>query len=260
MDQNNHFSQYASAIRNLNLGSISHAGQIPSTFLLGQDRDLASYYIPFDIVNAGAKVVLVGITPGFTQWKNAMQEAQKQLASGAPLDVAHAAAKQTGGFSGALRPNLIALLDSIGLHGLLKVTSCDSLFGSNYSLVQTTSILRHPIFVGGKNYSGTPHMVKTPFLRHQILDHFAKEAAKMKNPLYIPLGPKVSKGLAWLAAEGVIKSDRILDGLPHPSGANAERIAYFLGRKKKEALSVKTNPALLDFLREKLVSQVAYLK
>jgi hypothetical protein len=29
----------------------------------------------------------------------------------------------------------------------------------------------------------------------------------------------------------------VLVGLPHPSGANAERIAFFLGRKAQHALS-----------------------
>jgi hypothetical protein len=45
----------------------------------------------------------------------------------------------------------------------------------------------------------------------------------------------------------------VLNGLPHPSGANAERIAYFLGKKAKESLSVKTNPATLDSAKCKLI-------
>ncbi|WP_303045736.1 hypothetical protein [Turicimonas muris] len=38
----------------------------------------------------------------------------------------------------------------------------------------------------------------------------------------------------------------MLPQIPHPSGANAERIAYFLGKKKKEDLSAKTNPDKID--------------
>ena len=34
--------------------------------------------------------------------------------------------------------------------------------------------------------------------------------------------------------------------MPHPSDSNAERIAYFLGRKPREALSNKTNPDKYD--------------
>lgn len=59
--------------------------------------------------------------------------------------------------------------------------------------------------------------------------------------------------------EGALASDVVLDGLPHPSGANAERIAYFLGRKAREALSPKTSPAGLDAARDRLRAQVAAL-
>jgi hypothetical protein len=156
MDAKNHFSQYALAIRSLDLRAVTGANSIPKEFLLDQHGKLTAHYIPFDRVNAAAKVVLVGITPGFTQWKNAMMEAQRQLLAGAALDVAHLAAKQTGGFSGAMRPNLIHLLDRIGMHQWLRIDSCSSLFGRHYSLVQTTSILRHPVFIDGANYNGTP--------------------------------------------------------------------------------------------------------
>ncbi|CAB3804771.1 hypothetical protein [Pararobbsia alpina] len=71
--------------------------------------------------------------------------------------------------------------------------------------MQTTSILRHPVFVDGANYNGTPNMVRTPFLLQ----------------------------LEWFEKRGLIPAGRILHGLPHPSGANAERIAYFLGRKAR---------------------------
>lgn len=58
---------------------------------------------------------------------------------------------------------------------------------------------------------------------------------------------------------GVIQRERVLEGLPHPSGSNAERIAYFLGRKNRGALSSKTNPEKLDRAREVLRRQVARL-
>jgi hypothetical protein len=112
--ENNLFSKYASSIRALNLEKISNAQSIPSDFLLGKDGELSTHYIPFDYVNTKAKVVLVGITPGFTQWKNAMIEAQKQLLSGASENSAWIAAKRTGAFSGTMRNNLINLLDAIG--------------------------------------------------------------------------------------------------------------------------------------------------
>jgi len=259
MDNTNRFAHFAPAIQALELDRINQPSDIPASFLLGQNGPLTSHYIPFDYVNSTARLVLVGITPGFTQWKNAMREAQQQLRAGASTDTAHLAAKRTGAFSGAMRPNLIALLDHIGLHRWLGLTSCDALFSSAGHLVQTTSILRHPVFVDGANYNGTPSMVRTPFLQQQIEAHFAKEAQTLDRAVFVPLGPKLSDGLDWLASRGVIPADRILHGLPHPSGANAERIAYFLGRKPREELSAKTNASKLDEVRVNIQQRVLAL-
>jgi hypothetical protein len=60
----------------------------------------------------------------------------------------------------------------------------------------------------------------------------------------------------FLAARGVIETRKILDGLPHPSGANAERIACFLGTKSPEAASPKTDAHRLIAARENLRQQV----
>lgn len=259
MDNTSRFAHFAPAIQALALDRIDQPSEIPASFQLCQDGPLTSHYIPFDYVNPSARLVLVGITPGFTQWKNAMREAQRQLAAGTSLNAAHLAAKRTGAFSGAMRPNLIALLDHIGLHRWLGLASCDALFGAASHLVQTTSILRHPVFVDGQNYNGTPSMVRLPFLREQIEAHFAEEARTLDNAVFVPLGPKVSEGLDWLAKRGVIPADRILHGLPHPSGANAERIAYFLGRKDGDRLSAKTNAEKLDEVRQELRSRVLQL-
>jgi len=57
----------------------------------------------------------------------------------------------------------------------------------------------------------------------------------------------------------VLAADRILHGIPHPSGANAERIAYFLGRKDEAALSRQTNGAQIDADRLALRAKMAAL-
>jgi len=51
----------------------------------------------------------------------------------------------------------------------------------------------------------------------------------------------------------------VLMGLPHPSGANAERIAYFLGRKERALLSAKTAPENIEAARARLSEQIAAL-
>lgn len=254
------FTRYANAIRTLEVNKLTPGSPLPADFLLAQDDRLASYYTPFDVVNQQAKVVLVGITPGFTQWRNAMAEAQAQLVRGASPEQALTAAKASGAFSGTMRPNLVALLDAIGLHQWLKVPSASALFDSHPHLLQSTSIVRHATFVGAENYNGTPDMTRTPLLQRMLLEHFAQEAAQLPQAVFIPLGPKVAKGLEWLAARGAIDPSRVLAGLPHPSGANAERVAYFLGRKAKAALSPKTNPETLDQARSTLTAQLARLR
>lgn len=260
MDYTTHLEKFAAIIQATDFQAIKDVAQIPAAFRLAQDGGITSHYTPFEHINATAKVVLVGITPGFTQWKNAMCAAQAELAVGSGAEKVLQTAKLTGAFSGAMRPNLVRLLDRIGVHLWLGLESCDSLFTHHAHWVQSTSILRHAIHVAGKNYSGTPNMVRQPMLQQQMLDHFAPEARALHNAVYIPLGPNVSKGLDWLARKGVIASDRILHGLPHPSGANAERIAYFLGRKPAEQLSGKTNVGKLDAMRESLTAQVLALR
>lgn len=250
------FDRYADAIRRLDLAAIATSRDIPEQFLLARDGRYSSHYIPFESVNLGARVVVVGISPGFVQWKNAMREAQRQMALGADRDTLLRAARQAGAFSGAIRPNFVALLDAIGVQRWLGIASCATLFDLDADLVHIGAILRHPVFVDGKNYSGTPAMPRHAFLREETLRWFAHEAAALPDALYIPMGASVSEGLDWLAGQGIVKPERILHGLPHPSGANAERVAYFLGRKERAALSSKTNGAQLDAARQALLVQM----
>lgn len=253
------FDHYLPAIRQLDLAAIASPADMPAPFLLGREGRYSSWYIPFESVNRDARLVIVGISPGFVQWKNAMREAQRQLDAGASVEDTLRAARLTGAFSGAIRPNFVALLDAIGVQRWLGIASCATLFDADARLVQVSAILRHPVFVDGKNYSGTPAMPRHAFLREQVLRYFAHEAALLPDALYIPMGASVSEGLDWLAAQGVIDAGRILHGLPHPSGANAERVAYFLGRKSQEALSSKTNGPQLDAARLRLLEQIRSL-
>ncbi len=253
------FDRYADAIRALDVTGIAAPADIPEHFLLAHAGRYRSYYIPFESVNRTARVVVVGISPGFVQWKNAMREAQRQMAQGSTRDEVLRAARQAGAFSGAIRPNFVALLDAIGVQRWLGIASCATLFNADASLVHIGAILRHPVFVDGKNYSGTPAMPRHAFLRDETLRYFAHEAAMLPDALYIPMGASVGEGMDWLAAQGILTASRILHGLPHPSGANAERVAYFLGRKERSALSSKTNGAQLDAARQVLQAQMADL-
>jgi hypothetical protein len=255
------FPQFRDLIRALDPDGIAAPGAIPPEFLLARAQSLSVHYIPFDYVNRAARVVVVGITPGFVQWKNAIRTAHRQLVAG-ELDDEEVlrCAKYTGAFSGAIRPNLVALLDHVGLQRWLGIASCATLFGEHAHLMHVTAALRHPVFKDGVNYNGAaPDMLATPLLQRQILDYFAHEAALLPDALFVPLGPKVGLALDWLAARGAVDAHRILHGLPHPSGANAERIAYFLGRKEKATLSSRTNGDRIDADRTTLLARMAAL-
>src|SRR5689334_17234620 len=123
------FADFADLIAATDVATIATPAQIPDAFLLARAGRITAHYIPFDYVNPAARVVVVGISPGFVQWKNAMRAAQHGLREGLPLAALLRAAKYTGAFSGAIRPNLVALLDSVGLQRWLGIASCASLFG-----------------------------------------------------------------------------------------------------------------------------------
>lgn len=253
------FEQFSPVIRSLSAAELNGAPSLNTKLCLARDGNIEVCYAPFEFVNPMARVVIVGITPGRTQMLNALKEARRQLDQGADAITCLIAAKQTGGFSGAMRPNLIELLDCIGIHSWLGIRSCAELFGGSSRLVQTASVLRNPVFINGDNYNGTPNMTKHPFLREQLLSNFGKDIKALPNAVFVPLGDKVGDALQFLSKQGLLDRDRIIDGLPHPSTANAERIAYFLGKKRREALSVKTNPEKIDMARKEIMSRVMSL-
>lgn len=247
------FAKYAAAVRNY------RGDPLDPSLLLDKNGDLCVQYAPFEWVNHRARVVLVGITPGKVQAANALQEAKAAMLTEASEEETLRRARATGAFSGAMRPNLISLLDSIGLQNWLGVGSCGDLFGSASNLMQTASVLQFPVFLRGENYNGTPDPTKHPLLRRMLIDYFGQMAATLPNAVFVPLGPVPSKAMDWLASQGRMSGSQVLHGLPHPSGANAERIAYFLGRKAESELSGKTDPAKLDAAKALLIAKVAAL-
>lgn len=121
-------------------------------------------------------------------------------------------------------------------------------------------MLRNPVFLRGGNYNGTPSMTKTPLLREQLMRHFAEDAQHWRNAVFVPLGDKAADALNFLSGQGIVSMSQVLAGLPRPSGANAERIAYFLGTKARLALSPKTDPGRLDLARTQLQTQARGLR
>lgn len=227
--------------------------------VLNREDPFSVTYAPFDHVNRNARVVLVGITPGRSQAINALEAARLKLVAGGDIDAASKTAKETASFSGPMRPNLVNMLDHIGLHRWLGIRSSMDLFSANAGLVHYTSALRYPVYNKGENYSGSSRITAHPLLRRCVRDYLGSEADALPNAVWVPLGPWPAMALDLLVREGRLDPAKVLDGLPHPSGANAERISYFLGRKPRDLLSNKTNPDQIDAARARLMSRIAGL-
>lgn len=246
------FDQFAPAIR-----AGAHADD--ARLRLAAEGNLEVFYAPFEAVNPEARLVLVGITPGRVQSTNALAEAKRQVDAGASSADAMRRAKQVGAFSGPMRANLVALLDHIGLARWLGMATCAQLFADKAALLQTASVLQFPVFLDGENYNGNPDPMRSPMLRRMVSEHFGRLGKDLPRAVFVPLGPVPTKVMDALVKDGHFRAEQVLPGLPHPSGANAERIQYFLGRKSAALLSAKTNAASLDAAREQLRSKVSLL-
>jgi hypothetical protein len=253
------FFRFADVIMGASESEIAADVTLNGRLLLAQENSLSISYAPFDHIQHGARLAIVGITPGAQQARNALLEARRQLIAGNDQPAALKAAKSFASFSGPMRSNLIAMLDHVGLNHWMGVLSTAEVWNSRPDLVHFTSALRYPVFVGGENYSGAPSMIATPILREALIRNLGEEATALPDAVWVPLGPKATEGLGLLVKLGLLSADRLLSGLPHPSGANAERIAYFLGRKDRASLSIKTSPDAIEVSRMRLFNQIAGL-
>lgn len=214
--------------------------------LMEKDQDIRIYYAPFEYINPKARVAFVGITPGPTQMVNANSEARRALCAGMSDIEAVKAAKDTAAFSGEpMRGNLIRQLEHWGFHEWLGVPSAAAFFGQSRNLVQTTSLLRYPVFVDDADYRGTPHMWKSPLLRQHLISHFVSEVQSLPDAVFVGLGPQVQRVLDTLVHEGILPLNRVIGGMLHPSGNCTYRINYLVGARSGPVPHA-TNPMPYD--------------
>jgi len=233
--------KYASAIS----GAMPPVVRDPR-LLMDVSGDVKIYYAPFEYINPHARIVLVGITPGPTQMVNANNEARRALQSGMSSAQAIQAAKSVGAFSGEpLRSNLINQLNHWGFHKWLGLSDSADLFSASRHLVQTTSLLQYPVFVRDEDYRGTPDMTKHPLLRKYLLGNFVVEVEELKNAVFVGLGPQVQKVLDSLIQERILKPNRVIGGMLHPSGNCTYRINYLIG-DRSAPVPYATNPLPYD--------------
>jgi len=238
---------YTEAIRSLPNGKeLTRQDLLTSAFRLYETGKLAIYYAPFDVLNKAARVVILGITPGWTQMEIAYREFRSALGQGSTVIEASQRAKEKASFAGGMRRNLTAILDEIGLPSTLGIKSCEELFNDARHLVHTTSAIRYPVFVNGRNYTGhSPGPLKHPELRRYVEHVLPNELRSVPQALIVPLGKCVASIIEHLIENGEIDPRNCLLGFPHPSGANGHRHREF--REGRRLLS-KTVEAWFSLL------------
>lgn len=203
--------------------------------LIVKDGDLSIYYAPHnEYINNKAKIIIVGITPGWTQMKIAYEYFLKGLAAGKDLNQIVEATKKAASFSGTMRYNLISMLDECGIDKAIGTKSSSALFGEERHILHTTSIIKYPVFFRGKNYTGhQPPIQTSSSLSEYAYCVFPEELKQIERPaLIVPLGKSVGEVFSVLVKEGKLQEHFILEDFPHPSGANGHRKKQFSTRKK----------------------------
>lgn len=224
------FERYEASIRSLPFNTTLTKEQLlVDDFLLQRAENIEMYFAPHnEYLNPRARVLIVGITPGWTQMKLAFRTARLHLEQGLSTEEVCKKVKTAARFVGVMRKNLADMLNALELHKYLGIDTSEELFGDNQELVHTTSVLRYPVFVAKKNYTGhTPGLLSTPLLRGFALQSVTGEIRHLHRPLIIPLGKTVEAVMRVLTADGLIDPGQCLWGFPHPSGANGHRHKQF---------------------------------
>ena len=213
---------------------------VPSEFVLHKNGTLSVVWAPVDYINKGARIAIVGITPGWQQAQVAYKVAQQALKGGLSYIDACACAKGQAAFAGAMRKNLVAMLDEIGVASVLGIASTVDLFSGLHPDLHTTSALRYPVFHNNKNYTGhTPNLLKNDYLRSMVESLLLEELMAVSPVLVVPLG-KAANECVRHALTICQANVSLLNKFPHPSGANAHRVRQFNEQKKALANTVDT--------------------
>lgn len=226
------FDKYCDDIEKLN--SFEKEDILNKKFELFSNNNMKIYYAPHnEIINEKAKIFIVGITPGWTQTSIAYRTAHEGLTKHLDYERIKKECKRNSRFAGSMRKNLIEMLDDLQLNKKLHIDSCLELFKNRDELLHTTSIIPYPVFINGKNYTGSsPKILDSEILKEYLENYFYKEVEKLSKTLIIPLGKAVEEVLELMISDNLIKREQCLLGFPHPSGANGHRKIQFENNKE----------------------------
>lgn len=233
---NSLFGQYKDKIKNLS--KTDKENILNPQFELFNSSDLTIYYAPHnEYINEKAKILIVGITPGWSQTQCAFQTAKSGIEDKLTDEEICFQCKMNSRFAGTMRKNLISMLDELKLQKQLMLPTCQTLFDAKNRLLHTTSLIKYPCFYKEKNYSGhTPAISNTEILKRYVQTEFAEELNCLEDVrLIVPLGAAVERVFREFDIETSLHECKILWGFPHPSGLNARRTEQF--QKNRENMS-----------------------
>ncbi|MUV36397.1 uncharacterized protein JNUCC1_00199 [Lentibacillus sp. JNUCC-1] len=174
-----HTKDYLPAIKQLPVNRpLEKDDLLNETFLLSKENNLRMYYAPHnEYLNQNARIVIVGITPGWQQMKKAYEQVLQCVDNEQTEDEdVLKQAKWAARFSGSMRRNLINMLDECGLPDHLGLASSAELFSNKTNLLHTTSVIKYPVFYNGKNYTGhQPNFNQSSMLHTYVQKVFPTE-------------------------------------------------------------------------------------
>ena len=205
-------------LESLPQGTLTRDHLLRPQTLLAQNGNLSAYYIPFGYYPPDARIALVGITPGFEQMRLAYHTARDNLHLEGPE--LYKACSGAAGFGGPMRTILENMLAGVGLE---------------FTTAIKDSVLRHPVFVNGKNYTGhQPRLSGNDFLMGMVREYFGQAIAARPDALIVPMGRAVESTLRQLNLP-----NKILWGFPHPSPANGHRKKQYANNLESMRRQVK---------------------
>ncbi|WP_147535161.1 uracil-DNA glycosylase family protein [Bacillus marasmi] len=243
-----YFKQYEKALTELPVKDTYDKTELRTEkFLYAKEGDVEVFWAPFEYINEDAKVIILGITPGWTQMELAFNYVRHHL-NNEPYQQLICHAKDNASFGGTtMRKNLIDMLDGIDLQHYLEIDSCEQLFNEKHDLLHTSSVLRYPTFIEGENYTGSkPKMLRHRLFKNMIDELLVPELNRLNDAIIIPTGKAVSEVLKYLVEARKINHETILFNFPHPSGANGHRKKHYESNKDLFVEQLKRRKHLKD--------------
>ncbi|MFK8068487.1 MAG: hypothetical protein AB8D52_09590 [Gammaproteobacteria bacterium] len=203
-----------------------------------KDKILEVWFSPRGVCAEKPQLWILGITPGWNQMRIAYEEASNAMQQGLSRSEAIKVRKPNVAFAGSMRKNLVSMLDELDFAKIFDVPTSTDLFGSE--ILRTGSVLKYPVFKKGANYTGhSPKPTSHPVLVKMIDEVLGDELDEIGDCLILPLGKSVEYVLDYLVSQGRLDQKRILNGFPHPSGANGHRKKQFAECKKSLKTKIK---------------------